>query len=93
MLLCLLGVSGSFLLATVGLLAGLWPPLSQLSVDWRDRLVRDGEGDTLGETLGDTVLLLLGSVTFRQENKLGLTCFSEGELAGGTGGFGSLAGL
>ena len=92
MFLCLEGVSGSFLLATVGLLGGLWPALSQLSVDWRDRLVREGEGDTLGETLGDTVLLLLGSVTFRQENKLGLTCFIEGELAG-TGGFGSLAGL
>ena len=92
MFLCLDGVSGSLLLATVGLLGGLWPPLSQLSVDWRDRAVREGEGDTLGDTLGDTVLLLLCSVTFRQENKLGLTCFIEGEL-GGTGGFGSLAGL
>ena len=86
--LCLLGVSGSFLLATVGLLGGLWPVLSQLSVDWRDRGVREGEGDTRGEP----VLLPLGSVTFRQEKKLGLTCFSEGE-EGGTGGFGSFAGL
>ena len=55
-------------------------------------MVREGEGDTLGDTIGDTVLVLLGSVTFRQEKKLGLTCFSEGE-AGGTGGFGSFAGL
>ena len=93
MFLCLAGVSGSLLLATVGLPGGLGcPPLSQLSVDWRDRLVREGEGDTLGDTIGDTVLVLLGSVTFRQENRLGLTCFKEGEL-GGTGGFGSLAGL
>ena len=50
--------------------------------------MREGEGDTRGEP----VLLPLGSVTFRQEKKLGLTCFSEGE-AGGTGGFGSFAGL
>ena len=74
--LCLVGVSGSFLLATtVGLLGGLWPALSlQLSVDWRDLVVvREGEP-------GDT---------FRQEKRLGLTCFSEGEA----GGFGSLAGL
>ena len=76
MFLCLVGVSGSFLLATtVGLLGGLRPALSlQLSVEWRDlAVVREGEP-------GDT---------FRQENRLGFTCFSEGEA----GGFGSLAGL
>ena len=89
MFLCLLGVSGSLLRLTVGLPGGLPPALSQLSVDWRDLLVvREGEGDTLGDTRGETV----ASVTFRQEKRLGLTCFIEGELAG-TGGFGSLAGL
>ena len=71
----LLGVSGSFLLAVVGLEGGLWA--------WPS-------AEQLGQSV--TLQLELCSENLLQEKKLGLECFSAGELGGG-GGRGSLAGL